>query len=198
MRHFGFATLLLLTTSAPAIAQFTGPGEPIAPAQATFVVDNAHIRTPSGWATHMAIANGVIVAIGDETAIRSHVGPQTKHVAGEGRMIVPGLHDMHVHPMGAGLNTLACAIPQSAVPARVMNIVAECAVKKAPRQWLTGNGYDPSSFGKTPPHRSMLDKIVPDRPVLLFDISGHSSWANSAALKLAGIDRNTPNPRGGS
>lgn len=197
MRDVRAAALLLLTVSAPAAAQFTGPGEPLAPAIASVAVENAHIRTPAGWATHMAIANGVIIAIGDEAAIRPHIGPETKHIAGAGRTIVPGLHDMHVHPMGAGQNAMACAIPQGAPPAKVLAVVKECAARKAPGQWLTGNGYDPSSFGKALPHKSMLDKIAPDRPVLLFDISGHSTWANSNALKLAGIDRNTPNPPGG-
>jgi predicted amidohydrolase YtcJ len=188
---------LCLLALSPAAAQFTGPGEEAPVPAADLIVENAHIRTPEGWANALAVANGTIVAIGDKAAVERFRTGQTEVFDAQGGTVVPGLYDMHVHPMGAGANARACAIPHGAPPAKVLETIAGCARDKQPGQWITGNGHDNASFGDTPPTKEMLDRIATDKPMLFFDISGHSTWANSAALALAGIDRDTPNPPGG-
>lgn len=183
--------------AAPALAQFSGPGEAIPPAPADLIIEDAHVLTPDGWVDAMAVSGGTIVALGGADAVARHRTADTRIVKLGGRTVLPGLHDMHVHPMGAGLAHVACAIPHGSTPGAIFARVAECAKGKAPGEWISGNGYEASSFGATPPNRQMLDKVAPNNPALFFDISGHSSWVNSAALKLAGIDHNTPDPAGG-
>lgn len=188
---------VFLLAALPAQAQFTGPGAAIPAPIADLIVQNAKIKTPQGWATSLAVAKGAIIAIGDAAAVEPFRTASVPVIDAKGSTIVPGLYDMHVHPLGAGLNAQNCEIGQGASAAQALATIKACEAEKQPGAWLTGNGHDNASFGKTPPNKAMLDKISSDRPMLFFDISGHSSWANSAALKIAGIDRNTPNPEGG-
>ena len=195
--RFSAGIALAMLASSPAAAQFTGPGEVAPEPTADLIVENARIRTPQGWVSALAVARGTIVALGNKSEVDRYRGQTTKIFDAEGRTIVPGLHDMHVHPMGAGANARACAIPHGSQPAAVLETIAGCARGKQPGQWVIGNGHDNASFGDTPPTKKMLDRIATDKPMLFFDISGHSTWANSAALSLAGIDRDTANPAGG-
>jgi predicted amidohydrolase YtcJ len=164
---------------------------------ADMVLTNGHNYTPGGWATAVAIGNGVILAVGDMAAVQPVVTPKTRVVDLHGETVLPGLHDMHVHPTGAGEGEMQCQLPHGSSPQQIFAILAECVKGKKPGEWITGRAYEAASFGNTPPNKEMLDKIAPNNPVMFTDISGHSSWVNSAALKIAGISRNTPDPKGG-
>ncbi len=111
-------------------------------------------------------------------------------------MVMPGLHDMHVHPLGAGMAQSACDIPHGSNAEAALAVIADCAANAEPGDWITGGGYDNNSLGTTPT-RAMLDEVAPDNPIILRDISGHSAWANSRALAIAEIDRDTADPDGG-
>jgi predicted amidohydrolase YtcJ len=188
--------LLACAAALPASAQMgAAPPAPAEPAE--LIVEDARIYTPGGPKTAMAVAHGTIVAIGDAAAVAPHRVAGTKIIKLGGKTILPGLHDMHVHPQGAGLEQLRCKLLQGATAARIIEIATACVAKAKPGEWVTGAAYQADSFGGKPPHKSMLDKIAPGNPVVFRDISGHSSWANSAALKAAGITRDTPNPAGG-
>jgi predicted amidohydrolase YtcJ len=165
--------------------------------EADLILDHGAIHVPTGVVSALAIKDGVIVAIGDESAVMASKGPGTKVTDLQGAAVIPGLHDMHVHPMGAGLSKLACTFPQGSGPAVVQAAVQQCAAKHKKGEWITGGQWDAASFGATPPERQFLDRAAPDNPVVLTDISGHSVWANSKALQLAGITASTPNPPGG-
>lgn len=188
-------TLVLGATSTS--AQLVAPGNPPPPAPADFVLANGHIYTPSGWADSVAIHNGVIVALGDASAIKPHLTSKTRTIDLKGETVLPGLHDMHVHPTGAGLAERECKLPHGSSPEQIFAVTAACVKTRKPGQWITGRAYEAASFGATPPNRSMLDKVAPENPVIFTDISGHSSWVNSLALRLAGITRDTPNPPNG-
>ena len=178
---------------AAAYASVAAAAEP----EADVIMDHGAIHTPSGVVSSLAIKRGVIIAIGDEATVAAHKGPTTKVMDLHGAAVLPGLHDMHVHPMGAGLSRLACSFPQGSSPAVVRAAVQQCAAKHAPGEWITGGQWDAASFGATPPNRQFLDEAAPNNPVVLTDISGHSAWANSKALQLAHITAATPNPPGG-
>jgi predicted amidohydrolase YtcJ len=165
--------------------------------EADSILSNGRFDTPGGWAAAAAIKRGVIVAIGDAAAVEPYKGPNTKVIDLHGAAVLPGLHDMHVHPMGAGLAALACRFPQGSGPAVVQKAIEQCAAKHGKGEWITGGQWDAASFGSTPLNRQFLDRAAPNNPVVLTDISGHSAWANSEALKLAGITASTPNPPGG-
>jgi predicted amidohydrolase YtcJ len=108
--------------------------------------------------------------------------------------VVPGLHDMHVHPLFAGLAQAQCRFTQGSTPQQILDAVKACVAKRAKGEWVVGGQWEGSAFARQPMHRSMLDRVAPDNPVALGDISGHSVWANSKALQIAGITKATANP----
>ncbi|WP_126173793.1 amidohydrolase [Altericroceibacterium xinjiangense] len=197
MRKTLFATAALaLVAAVPAHAQFTAAPEFELP-KADLIVEDATIYTPGGWATSMAISHGAIIAIGDAQAVEAHRGASTQTLDLDGKLVIPGLHDMHVHPSGGGLAQFRCMVPQGSNAQQSLDFIAGCVAKAPPGEWIDGGGYQNDSFGNTPPTKELLDRVSPNNPVLLRDISGHSAWANSMALRIAGVNANTPDPEGG-
>lgn len=164
---------------------------------AELILSNGDIYTSVQAAQAIAIRNGVIIDIGSDTAIARYKGAGTKVLDLKGAAVVPGLHDLHVHPMGAGQLHSQCIWPQGSPPEKVLETVKGCVAKHARGEWISGGQWDAASFGKQPVHRSLLDRVAPDNPVALMDISVHALWLNSKALQLAGISASTPNPEGG-
>ena len=83
-----------------------------APTEADLILTHGEISTPSGFVAAMAVESGVIVALGDEAAVAPFKGAATKVIDLQGAAVLPGLHDMHVHPTGAGLWQQRCMFPQ--------------------------------------------------------------------------------------
>lgn len=193
MKNSLFLGLALLgAATVPCVASYAGQQS-----GGSIVLLNAHIYTPAGWKQAVAIKDGVIVAIGSNREVAAKAPAGAKKVDLGGKTVFPGLHDMHVHPMGAGAQMTECHFSQEATPAQVIDAVARCVASKKPGEWVTGGQWQGISFGDAGPNKAMLDKIAPNNPILLTDVSGHSSWANSAALKIAGVNKDTPNPQGG-
>jgi predicted amidohydrolase YtcJ len=163
---------------------------------ADLILQGGEIYTTTGWAEALAITDGVIVAVGDAATVSQLRGTSTEVIDLAGATVLPGLHDMHVHPQGGGGGPQQCQFPQGSSLEIVQSTLAECVAERSPGDWIAGGQWDSASIG-SPPHRSMLDAVTPDNPVVLTDISGHSAWANSAALEIAGITAGTPNPQGG-
>lgn len=200
MQHqacYAIPAVALALAGSSASAQISDPREQISPAPADLILQNGDIYTPDGWATALAVSDGAIVAVGGQDAVEPHRTDATRVVDLAGATVLPGLHDMHVHPMGAGASALACVIPQGSPPDEILAVVAQCAEDAEPGEWITGRAWQADSFGDTPPHRSMLDEAAPENPAIFTDISGHSSWANSLALEAAGITAETPDPPNG-
>ncbi|MCX5205356.1 amidohydrolase [Streptomyces sp. NBC_00237] len=155
-----------------------------------------HVRTPSGWAHALAVRDGVIDTVGTDADVLGQRGPDTRVVDLGGDTVLPGLHDLHVHPIYAGIRERRCKIPQGSSLETTLRIVAEHVARAVPGGWVLGGQWDAYALGTTP-NREQLDAIAPDNPVLLEDTSGHSTWANSAALQAAGVGPGTPDPVGG-
>lgn len=188
------------STLAIAVALLAVNGAPAgATAQETadLILSGGEIYTPGGFAKAMAVKSGVILAVGDEATVARYKSASTKTIDLKGAAVVPGLHDMHVHPLGSGLNRFQCRWTQGSNADAVFAKIKDCVAKSKKGEWIVGGQWDVASFGDTPPHRNLLDKIAPDNPVVLSDISGHSTWANSKALELSGITAATANPPGG-
>ncbi|QTH23089.1 amidohydrolase [Rhizorhabdus wittichii] len=164
---------------------------------ADLILTNGEVYTPQGWAAGVAVKDGAILAVGDAAALGAYRAPSTKMVDLGGKTVMPGLYDMHVHPLGAGLAMSECRFEYGAAPQHILDAVTACVKAAKPGEWITGGRWQAVSFGDTPPTREMLDRVAPNNPVALTDISGHSMWTNSLALKLAGITRDTPDPEGG-
>jgi hypothetical protein len=146
------------------------------------------------WAEAMAIRGETIVYVGDDAGAEAFVGPQTRHHALAGRLVLPGFVDSHTHP---GLVTSSgdyFLLPQALDPKQLLRAVAEQALSHPDLPILVGGYWPIAAFPTTGPRKEDLDRVVPDRPVVLFDDSGHSQWLNSRALALMGVDRATPDP----
>jgi len=161
------------------------------------ILVNGQIQTPTGWAAEIAVRGGVIVAVGDAKATDPYRGTATKVVDLKGATVLPGLHDMHVHVQMAGLQQYSCGFPYGAKPAEIAARVKQCASKAKPGDWIIGGNWVGAVFAKGQQNAAFLDKVAPNNPVLLTDESHHSSWANSKALEIGGITRDTKDPEGG-
>ncbi len=152
-------------------AQLFNTPVPPPPVPAEVILEGGRIYTPTGWAESVAIANGVILAVGSTAAIQPHRGPATRIIELKGHTVLPGLHDMHVHPTGAGLSAMECRLPHGSPPAQILRITAGCVQRHKKGEWITGRAYEAASFGATPPNKSMLDSVAPDLLVMAVLIS---------------------------
>jgi len=167
-----------------------------APPAADLVLRNGGIYTVDAqrtWARAAAIRDGVFVAVGDDATIARYMGPGTRVVDLTGHMALPGLHDSHVHPIRGGLMLLGCSLDLIPTVDALLAKLVECAGRTR-GEWVVGDNYDLSLFPEGNAHKSVLDAVIPDRPVYLRGSDGHSGWANSKALALAGIDAQMPDP----
>ncbi|MEN7536732.1 amidohydrolase [Aurantiacibacter flavus] len=178
----------------PAQAQLGG-GSIEAPS-ADMILINGEIRMDDAWVEAMALRDGVILKMGDEATVRVAAAPGARVIDLAGRTVLPGLHDMHVHPLSGGMASMQCEVHPDSTIDQALESVSGCVAEKSPGEWITGRAYEPAALGVTPT-KEMLDRVAPENPVLLTDVSIHSSWANSLALEMAGIDRDTPDPEGG-
>jgi predicted amidohydrolase YtcJ/glyoxylase-like metal-dependent hydrolase (beta-lactamase superfamily II) len=189
--------LLAIACAAPAISASTARAPAPARSDAIdLIMTHGRIRTPSGWAEALAIRDGVIVAVGTAATVEALRARETQVFDLGGSTVLPGLHDVHVHPLFGGLSERVCRIAQGSDLRVTQSRVKACAEKARPGAWITGGQWDASAIGQAP-NRAMLDAVTRDHPVLLDDTSGHSSWSNSRALEVAGVTRDTPNPKGG-
>ena len=152
------------------------------------------------WASAIAIQNGQITYVGDDQGARELIDSNTQVVNLKGRMILPGFHDIHVHPVDSGVLYQQCALfdIQGQGVGKLLNKIRECALAKPDDEWIVGGGWTVSDFAPSGlPDKKLLDEIVPGRPVSLKSSDGHSLWVNSKALEVAGITATTPDPENG-
>lgn len=141
-----------------------------------------------------------VLATGTADEMAALVGPLTQVVDLEGRLATPGLNDAHMHLLPYGLAMASVDLRPKAAPTleRLLAAVAARARELPKGAWITGRGYDHFRLdvGRHP-YREELDIAAPDHPVFITRTDGHLGVANSAALRLAGIDENTATPQGG-
>ena len=112
-------------------------------------------------------------------------------------MVLPGFIDSHAHPLSGGLELGECNLYDAKTPAEVEGIIRAYAQAHPQLEWIRGNGWQLPVFPRANPTREQLDRAVPDRPAFFWAADGHSGWANSKALALAGITRDTRDPPNG-
>lgn len=176
-------------------------------AEVAFVDGSVETAELGAWRTDaLAVADGRVVALGADD-VRALIGPATEVVDLRGRTLLPGINDSHGHvgAFGATRPPLAVDVgyPSVSSIADVRERVREAAAWRPAGDWILGVGWDLGYLeecvadARRRPGRADLDAVSPDHPVLLRDFSGHAVWANSRALELAGITRDTPSPAGG-
>jgi len=179
------------------------PAETIAAQDADLVLLSGKIITVDSKDTiaqAVAVKDSKIVKVGKNEEIGKLIGQSTKVIDLNGKTVTPGLIDAHTH-LGAGWPEkyhLDLRPGKVGSIADIVKVVAKKVQETPKGEWIQGFGWRPDGWPERRyPNRVDLDPVSPDHPVFLTDISGWYGWVNSYALKLAGIDENTPNPSGG-
>jgi predicted amidohydrolase YtcJ len=149
------------------------------------------------FASALAVRDGRIVAVGPDATVAPHIGTATRVIDLRGRTVTPGFQDAHVHPVHGGLARMRCELHETTGADNYYAIIAEYARAHPGETCIRGGGWSMDDFPGGTPRREDLDRIVPDRPVILPNRDGHSVWVNSRALELAGITAETPDPPDG-
>jgi predicted amidohydrolase YtcJ len=166
-------------------------------AAADVVLQDARIYTGNPaqpWADAIAIRGGVVVAVGSVDEMTALKGERTNVKSLPGKLLMPAFHDAHVHPLGGGRQDQGCSLAGLATVAAIVDKVRACAASTPGNGWIVGRGWNLSLFPQANPNRSILDAVVPDRPVYLRGEDGHSAWLNSKGLAVAGITKDTKDP----
>ena len=144
----------------------------------------------------VAVVGSEITYVGGNAGARELIGPKTRVTDLEGKLLLPGFHDSHVHLMFSGFLETGCNLTSAQTLEQICEQLRRCATAPGvgEKGWILGGNWDREPFPDGVPDRDMLDEIMPDRPVLLDSSDGHSVWLNTRALELAGIDHNTPDP----
>ncbi len=170
------------------------------PAAATMVLVGGDVITNDPArprAQAIAVGGNRVLAVGDDADIRALVGPETRVIELAGRTVTAGLVDGHCHLYGLGSASEQVSLKGLGSEQAAATVVADAAKARAPGEWITGRGWDQNRWGGIFPTKASLDLVLGARPAALRRVDGHALWANSAALKLAGITRATPDPAGG-
>lgn len=145
----------------------------------------------------MAVSRGRIVAVGASRAMDEWIGPRTEVIDLSGETLLPGFQDAHIHPIEGGLLADRCDLHDITEVDGYLDTIARYAAAHPERPWIEGGGWSLAAFAGGEPSRELLDRIVPNRPVLLESNDGHVAWVNTRALELAGITAATPEPHDG-
>ncbi len=165
------------------------------------ILTNAHIYTVNPRqprATALAIANDKIVAVGSDAEISGISLPNAQRIDMRGAFVTPGLSDAHLHLQYTGFAMLQVDLDEVPSIDEAIRRVRQRAATTLKGEWIRGWGWQQSVW--SPPNfptARMLDAATADHPVALNAKSGHAAWVNSAALKIAGITADTPNPSSG-
>jgi predicted amidohydrolase YtcJ len=169
---------------------------------ADIIVTNARIYTlnpQQKWAEAIAVRGDKIIAVGERKQVEALRRPSTKMIDAGQRLLLPGFVDCHIHFMDGSLGLTRVDLNEATTVAEIQKRVKAYADAHPNELWIQGMGWTYPTFGPSAlPNKKILDDVVTDRPVYLIAFDGHSSWANSKALAMAGIDRNTPNPPNGT
>ncbi len=177
------------------------PGAALAAKAADTVYLNGNIYTVDDKqpkASAVAITGQKLVYVGNDKGAKSYVGKKTKVVDLKGKTVLPGLIEGHMHYTGEGQKMLQVYVfwsPKAEILAKV-----KAETEKLPAgTWIIGRGWNQEVWpDKKFPTKEELDTVAPNHPVMLTRTCGHAIWVNSKALAVAGVDKNTPNPAGGT
>jgi len=197
-----FLTLFAMLLTVPGVTCPVSAQESARLAPADILIMHAKVYTgdpAKPWAQAVAIRHGKIQAVGRDEEIERYRGIGTKWVDAGGKLVLPGFTDCHVHFLDGSLALGRVNLEGAKDVAEIQKRLRDYAAKHSGDDWLLGRGWNYAMFGAaTLPDKKYLDEIFPNRPVYLDGYDGHTYWANSKALALAGITKNTPDPLHGS
>ena len=147
-------------------------------------------------ASALAVRDGKIAYVGDAAGARRWIGSDTRVLRVAGATVLPGLIDSHIHVMEGALSQSACPFADAQLDvAQIAPNIRDSAARTPGTGWVMVVQLNAAGFHAD---RHDLDAILPDRPLLLWAADGHDGWVNSAALRLAGVDRHSADPPNGT
>jgi predicted amidohydrolase YtcJ len=153
---------------------------------------------PARFVEAVAIAHGRFLAVGTNEQAKAYAGPDTQVIDLGGRLALPGFIDSHVHFLSGSFQLLEVNLKHTRNEAEFVRLIGEKAGSLPKGRWILGGNWDEEAWPDAKlPTRWMIDAATGDHPVYLSRYDGHAGLANSLALKLAGITKDTPDPEGG-
>jgi len=146
------------------------------------------------WAEAIAIRGDEIVFVGDNAGTEELIGPETVRHDVAGKMMLPGFIDSHMHPIAGGAYATSLSLDTFGSIDDWITAIDEYAEANPDKPLIFGYGFLASTFGPVGPTRQQIDAVVDDRPVLIMDEGFHGAWANSTALEMLSITRDTTDP----
>jgi predicted amidohydrolase YtcJ len=151
----------------------------------------------SATVTAVAVVDGRIAAVGTDADAEPLIGPSTVVHRLNGETLLPGFQDAHCHAVYGGLMHTQANLHGLPDLDAYLSAIKTWADRHPELEWVLGDGWTYGPFPGGMPHRDALDRIVPDRPALISAYDGHTAWANTKALELAGVGPDTPDPEQG-
>jgi predicted amidohydrolase YtcJ len=174
----------------------------VVPQPAELIVINAKVWTGTaspGTSEAVAVRAGRIVHVGTTREVMRFEGPLTRTIDAQGRLLVPGFIDDHTHFIGAGFALASVDLRPARTPSEFAALLRDHARKLPNGRWITEGNWDHEAWPGAPlPRREWIDSVTPNHPVAVSRLDGHMLIANSVALKIAGITKDTPDPAGGT
>lgn len=161
---------------------------------ADLILINGRIWTgdaKNSWATAVAVKGDRIIAVGSDASIKKFSRRSTKIEDLGGRFVMPGVNDSHTHFLSAALGMYQVDLTDARNLADAQAMVLKFAKENPGAKWIVGRGWQYTIFPGGLPKRQDIDAVIADRPVYLRAYDGHTSWANSKALEIAGITQDT-------
>jgi len=152
---------------------------------------------PSGFTEAIAITDGVISAVGSDADIRDLAGPETRVIDLAGRLALPAFGDAHVHAISGGLESLRCNLLGLKTRQQCLDTIAAYCAARPADAWVLGGGWSMEGFPGGTPAAADLDAVTGGRPAFIPNRDHHGAWVNTAALTLAGLSKDTPDPADG-
>ena len=188
------ALLFILLSSAIVPAQ--------SKAAADLIITNARIWTvdPSHpTAEAVAVLGDRIAAVGSKQDVDNWRGPKTQVINADGKLLLPGFNDAHVHFVSGGMQLDSIQLNDATSAQEFAGRIADRAKVTAKGEWIKGGNWDETKWNPAEmPTKQLIDALTPDTPVFVTRYDGHMGLANSVALRLAGITAKTPDPPGGT
>jgi len=178
------------------VEEYSGP-------PADLVVRNAKIVTinkDNPRAEAIAVKGEKIIGVTSDRAIDQYIQEGvTKVIDAQGRLLIPGLNDAHVHFMGGGQSMMILDFRYVHDPQTIRQMVMDRVEHARPGEVIRGRGWEHETFpDKQWPTKELIDPVSPNNPVILTRADGHSVLVNSYVLRKAGITKSTPDPFGGT
>lgn len=164
------------------------------------IVINGKVYSADGsadLAEAVAISGNKVVAVGANREIQRLRRAQTVTIDAKGGAVLPGFNDAHVHLINGGLSLDQISLSDATTLDAIKDTIRVWSEAHPERTWITGRGWYYQAFNGAMPTRQLLDTLVPDRPAYLVAYDGHTGWANTKALKAAGITRRSKSPASG-